>query len=74
MSNFLSILFRHFSFSSESASEAALAYDVRSEVPASPGASVACYSRTKDSFVLAVVETEHKLIQVQLSKEGTFLD
>jgi len=33
-----------------------------SEAPASPGASVACYLRTKYIWILAVVESERKLI------------
>src|SRR5207244_8814054 len=32
---------------------------------ASPGASVTCYRRAKDIFVVPVVETKNKLVQIQ---------
>ena len=36
-----------------------------SEAPASPGASVACYSRAKNIFVVSVVETENELVEIE---------
>ncbi len=64
MNDLLSIFLRHGLSSSGIPTEVALD-GACSEAPASPGASVACYSRTKNIFVVPIVESKNKLVQIQ---------
>jgi hypothetical protein len=72
MSNFLRILLRHVSFSSEIATEVALDA-LLSEAPASLGASVACYCKAENVFIFPIVKSEDELVHGAIVKCFMFI-